>query len=199
MRVLERRSMLTQPKAVTPRSHCQPLNVAEPSTLYRFFVAVVVVQGVHLIEHIIQLLQVEVFDVPEDDAFGLLGYVVNFNDTEEWLHLGFNLAFVLSLCVVALGMHHLTPAGSRSLPRAAWYSFVIGGVGLESWHITEHVVIITNVIRNSGCPCPGIGDRALNVSDTRLHLGYNLIAYAATVIGFVAVRCVRRAQLNPRP
>ena len=44
--------------------------------MFRFFVAVVVVQGAHLIEHIIQLLQVEVFGVPEDDAFGLLGYVM---------------------------------------------------------------------------------------------------------------------------
>ncbi len=30
--------------------------------------------------------------------------------------------------------------------------------------------------------------RALDVSDTRLHLAYNLIAYAATVVGFWAVR-----------
>jgi hypothetical protein len=196
--------MLTQRSAIAPRptSSRPSLTVAPPSRLYRFFLAVVAIQGAHLIEHIIQLLQVEVWNVPEDDAFGLLGYVVNFNDTEEWLHLGFNLAFVLSLCAVALGMHHLTPAGSRSLPRWAWLSFVIGGVGLESWHITEHAVIITNVVRNSGCPCPGIGDRALNVSDTRLHLAYNLIAYAATVIGFMAVRRVRRpgrAQLMPRP
>lgn len=167
------------------------MGAVSPSKLYRFFMAVVVIQGIHLIEHIIQLLQVEVFSVPEDDAFGLLGYVVNFNDTEEWLHLGFNLAFMVSLCAVALGMHHLTPAGSRSLPRAAWLSFLIAGIGLESWHITEHGVIIANVIRNSGCPCPGIGDRALGVSDTQLHLGYNLVAYAATVLAFLAVRRVR--------
>ena len=32
--------------------------------------------------------------------------------------------------------------------------------------MTEHTVIIANVIRNDGCPCPGIGDRALDVSDT---------------------------------
>ena len=91
--------------------------------MFRFFVAVVVVQGANLIEHIIQLLQVEVFGVPEDDAFGLLGYVVNFNGTEEWLHLGFNTAFLLSLCVLALGMQLMTPAGARSLPRGAWLSF----------------------------------------------------------------------------
>lgn len=188
--------MLNQTNSPTSRLPLPLAPTAEPSKLYRFFVAVVVIQGLHLIEHIIQLLQVEVWSVPEDDAFGLLGYVVNFNGTEEWLHLGFNTLFLLSLIVVALGMHHLTPAGSRSLPRAAWLSFVIGGVGLESWHITEHSVIIANVIRNDGCPCPGIGDRALDVSDTQLHLGYNLVAYAAAVIGFLTVRRVR-ARLRP--
>lgn len=191
--------MLTQTNQLfsRPARSLRPtLSDRAPSKLYRFFIAVVVIQGVHLIEHVIQLLQVEVFDVPEDDAFGVLGYLVNFNDTEEWLHLGFNVTYVVALIVVALGMHHLTPAGSRSLPRAAWLTFVIGGVGLESWHVTEHAVIITNVIRHRGCPCPGIGDRVLNVSDTQLHLGYNLVAYAATVIGFVAV-CQVRAQLRP--
>ena len=174
-----------------PRLRHRTTDTPSPSKMFRFFVAVVVVQGAHLIEHIIQLLQVEAFGVPEDDAFGLLGYVVNFNGTEEWLHLGFNTAFLLSLCVLALGMQLMTPAGARSLPRGAWLSFVLGGVGLESWHMTEHTVIIANVIRNHGCPCPGIGDRVLDVSDTRLHLAYNLIAYAATVVGFWAVRRAR--------
>src|SRR5512134_745082 len=46
---------------------------------------VVIVQGIHVIEHIIQLLQVFVFGVADDDAFGLLGYVFKFQGTEEWL------------------------------------------------------------------------------------------------------------------
>jgi hypothetical protein len=48
----------------------------------------------------------------------------------------------------------------------------------------EHVVIISNVIENSGCPCPGIGDRALDVTDTQLHFVYNAIAYGGTVAAF---------------
>jgi hypothetical protein len=32
-------------------------------------------------------------------------------------------------------------------------------------------VIISRVIANGGCPCPGIGDAALSISDTVLHFG----------------------------
>ena len=59
-----------------------------------------------------------------------------------------------------------------------------GATGLESWHMVEHIVIISNVVANDGCPCPGIGDRALGVSDTQLHFVYNAGAYAATVVPF---------------
>ncbi len=31
---------------------------------------------------------------------------------------------------------------------------------------------------------PGIGDRALNISDTYLHFVYNIVAYAGTVTPF---------------
>jgi hypothetical protein len=50
--------------------------------------------------------------------------------------------------------------------------------------VVEHSVIIANVLKKSGCPCPGIGDAALGVTDTQLHFVYNAIAYAATVTPF---------------
>ena len=69
---------------------------------FRFYAAVVVVQGVHVIEHVIQLVQVYVFGVPDDDALGLLGYVFAFQGTEEWLHLVFNAAYRRSPSVLLL-------------------------------------------------------------------------------------------------
>ena len=59
----------------------------------------VAVQGIHVIEHVIQLIQVYVFGVPDDDGRGLLGYFFVFHGTEEWLHLLFNMAYVASLYV----------------------------------------------------------------------------------------------------
>ena len=70
---------------------------------------VVIVQGIHVIEHVIQLLQVFVFGVADDDAFGLLGYVFQFQGTEEWLHLVFNATYLLSLYLLVLPLRGRCP------------------------------------------------------------------------------------------
>jgi hypothetical protein len=145
------------------------------------FVAVVIIQGIHVIEHLIQLGQVYLLDVADDDALGLLGYVFEFQGTEEWLHLAFNATYFLALALLALPMRRYVP---EPIPVWAFAVFLAGAVGLEGWHVVEHSVIIANVIENSGCPCPGIGDRALGVTDTQLHFVYNAAAYAATVVPF---------------
>ncbi|MBW3665612.1 MAG: hypothetical protein KY469_21155 [Actinobacteria bacterium] len=149
--------------------------------VFGLFVVVVVVQGVHVVEHVIQLVQVYLLGVPEDDALGLLGVAFEFQGTEEWLHLVFNVTFLLALYVLLGWLRHLRP---RTVPRWAFVAFAVGAVGLESWHVVEHAVIIGNVLRNGGCPCPGIGDVVLGLTDTVLHFIYNLVAYAFTLVPF---------------
>ena len=53
-------------------------------------------------------------------------------------------------------------------------------------------VIIANVIAHHGCPCPGIGDVALGLSDTILHFGYNVLAYAGVAVAYAYVVRDRR-------
>jgi len=158
--------------------------------LMLFYTGVVVVQGIHVIEHVIQLFQVYVFNVPEADALGLLGYVYQFQGTEEWLHLAFNSVFLASLVVIAFGLLSL-PKARSSIPLWAMAGFLVLGVGLEAWHVVEHGVIIFHVVAHNGCPCPGILDSRLGVSDTVLHFGYNAIAYAATLLPFAYLRPFR--------
>jgi hypothetical protein len=159
-----------------------------------FYATVVVVQGGHVIEHIIQLIQVYVLGIPDDEALGLLGYVFAFQGTEEWLHIVFNLLYWACLVIIAW---RLIAERSPVVPRVALWAFLLFGVWLEGWHVIEHVVIISNVVANNGCPCPGILDSQLGVSDTVLHFGYNAIAYAATVLPFVyLLRQVRRPNGN---
>ena len=125
---------------------------------YRMFVfmtVVVVVQGAHVIEHIVQLLQVTVFGVPEDEALGFLGYLIQFNGTEEWLHLGYNVLYLIALYVLTIPLWRITPG---ILPVGAFWTYLAASVWIESFHMVEHGVIIRNVIANGGCPCPGIGD-----------------------------------------
>jgi hypothetical protein len=142
--------------------------------------AVVAIQGVHVVEHVIQLLQVYGLRVPEEDALGILGYVIQFQGTEEWLHLAFNALYLSALYVLVLPLWRLTPA---PVPMFAFAAFA-GSVGLETWHVIEHGVIISHVIQNSGCPCPGVGDGALGVRDTVLHFTYNAFAYFGVVVAF---------------
>jgi hypothetical protein len=144
------------------------------------FVGVVVVQGIHVIEHVIQLVQVFVLGIPDEIALGLLGYVFQIQGTEEWLHLVFNVTYLLALLLLVTPLRSVVP---DAVPRWAFTAFLFG-VGLEGWHNVEHAVIISNVLRNGGCPCPGIGDAVLSISDTVLHFFYNLVAYAATVPAF---------------
>jgi hypothetical protein len=145
------------------------------------FIAVVAIQGIHVFEHIVQLVQVFVLGIPDDKALGLLGYVFQFQGTEEWLHLVFNVTYLSALLVLVRPLNRQVP---DIVPRWAYAAFLFG-VGLEGWHNVEHAVIISNVIRNGGCPCPGIGDVALGITDTVLHFFYNAIAYSATVPAFV--------------
>jgi hypothetical protein len=178
-------------------AHRPPVGVA-PATratgvlsdgVFYFMTAVVLIQGGHVIEHIIQLAQVFVFGVPEAEALGLLGYVLQFNGTEEWLHLGYNTFYLLALYALILPLWRITP-GVLSY----WaFGFYIGAsVWIETWHIVEHGVIIANVIANHGCPCPGIGDVALGLSDTVLHFVYNALAYAGLAYAYLLVLCDRR-------
>lgn len=161
---------------------------------FPLFAGVVIVQGIHVVEHVFQLLQVFVFGVADDDAFGLLGYVFQFQGTEEWLHLVFNATYLLSLYVLVFPLRRLVP---RTVPPWAFWVFVYGVV-LESWHMVEHIVIIANVLRNSGCPCPGIGDAALHVTDTVLHFFYNAITYAALLAAFWFVQQGRHRNGPPK-
>ena len=135
---------------------------------FRFLVIVVVVQGGHVIEHVVQALQVFVFAVPEDDALGLLGYVLQFDGTEEWLHLGFNKPLPPARSTPS-SCHY---GGSRPPCPHLWRSavFMAASVWLETWHMVEHGVIISNVIANGGCPCPGHRRRRARRQRHVLHL-----------------------------
>jgi hypothetical protein len=162
--------------------------------LFWFFTAVIAVQGGHMFEHVVQVLQVYAFGVPDDDALGLLGYLLQFNGTEEWLHLVFNVVYLASLYALVVPLRRLTPA---VIPPWAFAVFLFGSVWLETWHVVEHGVIISHVIANGGCPCPGIADSALGVSDTIVHFFYNLISYGGVVTAYSFVLRRRQATRGP--
>jgi hypothetical protein len=152
-----------------------------------FYAAIVAIQGIHVFEHVVQLVQVFLLHVPEQKALGILGFVFQFQGTEEWLHLAFNTSYVIALAAVAWGFF-LSRAARSIVPGWALVAFFVFGLLLELWHVNEHIVIISHAIANNGCAfdgCPGILDQRLGVSDTVLHFFYNAIAYTGTITPFV--------------
>jgi hypothetical protein len=171
------------PKATTPNA-IRDLSEAVSRQgigrgLMAFYMGLVAIQAVHVAEHMIQLGQVYGLGLPEDEALGLLGYIFEFQGTEEWLHLGFNSAYLAGLVVVLVGLLR-SPLAREVVPLPALVAFAVFGVWLEGWHVVEHVVIIGNVLANDGCPCPGIVDAQIGIADTVLHFGYNVAAFLAT-------------------
>jgi hypothetical protein len=163
-----------------------------------FYATVVAIQGIHVFEHVVQLIQVFVLHIPDRQALGILGYFFQFQGTEEWLHLVFNASYVVALIAIAWGFF-LSPAARAIVPAWALGTYLVLGVILELWHVNEHIVIISHAIANNGCAidgCPGILDQRLGVSDTVLHFFYNTIAYAGTVVPFGYLLRWRRR--NPR-
>lgn len=156
----------------------------------RFTVGVAVVQGVHVFEHVLQLLQIHVWHT--HNTMGLLGYVLQLQGTAEWLHLVFNLTYLASLVVLAIGWRQQVRQGL--LDGRAYATFLVIGLALETWHSVEHAVIVRNILRNDGCPCPGILDPVLGVMDAQLHFGYNAVAYVGTLIPVVSLACARRGR-----
>ena len=147
---------------------------AVSKALRRTFATILVIQGFHFVEHIIQLIQIKAFGVPEDQALGVLGAVFAFHGTEEWLHLAFNLSLLTAVLWIQ-------PAVRDAIAdRARYLAFLGLAAGLELWHVIEHLVVTGNMIANGGgCPCLGILDRF--IPDTTLHLGYNTLALAGLV------------------
>ena len=153
-------------------ANAKPAHTTLGRPAFLFMSAVVVIQGGHVVEHVVQLAQ-----------------VLMFNGTEEWLHLGYNGFYLLALYALILPLWRITP---DVLPMRAFAFFVAASVWLETWHMVEHGVIISRVIANGGCPCPGIGDVALGLSDTILHFGYNVLAYAGIAVAYAYVVRDRR-------
>jgi hypothetical protein len=95
------------------------------------------------------------------------------------------VTFLLALFALVPPLRARVP---ETLPRDAFRLFLVASVGVGAWHGVEHSVIISNVLRNGGCPCPGIVDAALGIPDTVLHFIYNTIEYVALVVPFRYVR-----------
>lgn len=151
------------------------------------FLALVLVQGFHELEHIVQVAQRALLGIP--DGNGLLG---SLTDVEP-LHFAYNslyLALLLAVFVL-LGLHRDGPGEHGALVGG----LVTFAVAFQMWHELEHVFklvqyLALGVNSTGGIFGRGPGGLVPLFPIPILHLAYNTIAYLPALVGFIAL--VRR-------
>jgi uncharacterized membrane protein YfhO len=111
------------------------------------FALTVVIQAVHLVEHVAQVMQKFVFHVAP--AHGLIGQL----DLEE-VHFAFNLLYLIALTVVMVGWLYY---GSQLCSKQKVLSaMLIGTVAVQGYHMLEHSVKLAQFISTGMQGTPGI-------------------------------------------
>ncbi len=146
-----------------------------------FFAALLVFQGLHEIEHIIQMVQVYLLDEP--GAAGLFGAIFNV----EVIHLSYN-AWFLALALTVTGgyvvWHRRELAPGRALA-----ALLVFGTAVQSYHVVEHVVRVGQFLQSGVDGTPGILGQYVDL--VLLHFLFNTVAFMPFVAVFVAAKAYR--------
>jgi hypothetical protein len=135
---------------------------------------VIVVQGFHEIEHIMQVIQRSLLDNPQ--GAGVLG---SWLDVEP-VHVGYNAAFLLLIGLIY--WQGLFWRERRVQPLAFW--LMTFALLFQSYHFVEHIFKIAQFIETGRNGTPGILGSHFNV--VWLHFGFNTIVYSVMVAAFFA-------------
>jgi hypothetical protein len=137
------------------------------------FYVLTVAQVGHLVEHVVQMTQLRVLQLPADQAHGIVGIF----DT-EWVHFVWNNSVALLVLLLLLRF--------RRNP-LLWLTAAVA-----TWHGAEHVAIIWPYLATGLRGAPGLlatggllaGGLPLSVLE--LHYYYNLLETAPLVLAFLA-------------
>lgn len=172
-----------------------PIRFTVTTVLSYLFLLTIAVQGFHVIEHITLVVQVSALGMGLDEAHGLLGARVDF----EWLHFSYNLSFLATL-ILLLAYGWRRAAALAKVPRSVHIA-LIGAVGLQSYHVAEHVIRIVQYLNSDCTPCVGLIGKV--VTFTWPHLFFGLFAYIPLVVAYFAYGLHRQLGLpfvtNRRP
>ena len=113
-----------------------------------WFAALLVVQGLHSVEHVMQLVQRYVLHEPSPQ--GLLGRWTNL----EWMHLAYNVA--LGALLVAMFVRFRMWRRAWRSPLLGWIALVAATAFQLGLHVPEHAVRIYEFLRYGWNPAPGI-------------------------------------------
>jgi hypothetical protein len=135
---------------------------------------IVLVQGFHEIEHIVQVIQRFVLDNPK--GAGVLG---TWLDVEP-VHIGYNAAFLALIGLVYWQGQFWRQRGSRPV---AFYLMTFALL-FQSYHFVEHLFKIVQFIDTGKNGTPGILGHVFNL--VWLHFWFNTIVYSVMFAAFLA-------------
>jgi hypothetical protein len=138
---------------------------------YVILTVAVAVQSFHILEHIVQVIQKFVLQLPV--AHGILGASLDF----EPVHFTFNVVY---LALVALVWISFTKTPIRKMQLI--YGLVTFVLVFQSWHFIEHAVKLDQHFVNGCVSCPGILGHYFDV--ILLHFTYNAVVYVPLVVVF---------------
>lgn len=117
----------------------------------------------HLLEHILQIVEIYVLNIPRTYAMGLIGIVFPFLMKNEGLHLGFAVYQVIGSIYIK----------EKYRIKSKLWEY---GIYLSIFHLTEHIslFILANYM---GISSPKtLIQEYFNIGRAELHLLYNLIS-----------------------
>lgn len=138
------------------------------------FLEMVVLQGIHEVEHVVQVFQRTVLGIAK--GAGVLGSAFDI----EPVHMVYNLAFLVLLAGVYVGCRRdtsIVPRNANAVMRLLTVSFFFQG-----FHTVEHVVKMWQYYATGVNGTPGIFGSWVPV--VYLHLGYNTALYVPVLIAF---------------
>lgn len=155
-------------------------------TFFRFYAGVVVLQGLHMVEHVAQAIQRYGLGWPAAHAHGLIGFL-----DLELVHLIYNGLLLFALYGLWLvGRRHLS-----QLPLIP-YTLFLTVLVVQSYHIVEHIVKFVQHLQRGIQGTPGILGPFF-VSTLWFHFWMNLVVMLLTAIPFIALwRSAHRRRLR---
>ncbi len=167
------------------------LDVVLSSPALAVFLALVLFQGFHEIEHVVQVVQIYVLGIA--NGKGIVGSVTDL----EPLHFAYNSLYLALLVAVyvLLGLHREGPSDHGGLV----VGLVSVALAVQMWHELEHVfkmvqyfVLGTN--GTGGIFGQGPGALLPLIPIPLPHLAYNAAAYVPALAAFILL--VRRSQAD---
>jgi hypothetical protein len=166
------------PKGEKPRKETLVQKLRGPKSrryLLAFLAAAVIIQGLHVLEHVTQSIQVFVFGTSPAVASGLAGSIFDF----PLVHFTYNFLFFGALIWGVAWVFGL--GGFSKFDRAGVWAVVVAAA-IQTYHAAEHVLQIFQSIETGTNRPPGfVGFFANNVI---IHLLLNLIVWLPVVFAF---------------